>query len=69
MYGNIEVKIGQIANALNLRQPKKLPTKPKMNRRECMNAITLRSGKQGEEPNLGMQMEQEEEKLTRKRLS
>ena len=47
------VQIGQIANSINNRNSGKLPSKTEMNPREHVNAITLRSGKMVEGPNLG----------------
>ncbi|XP_071927592.1 uncharacterized protein [Coffea arabica] len=51
MYRNIEVQLGQIANAVNNRNQEDLPSKIKINPREHVKAITLRSGKKvGEAP-------------------
>nr|XP_027068325.1 uncharacterized protein LOC113693813 [Coffea arabica] len=51
MYRNLEIQIGQIANAINNRNPGELPSKTEVNPREQVNAITLRSGKMVEGPN------------------
>ena len=46
MYRNVEVQIGQIANAINNRSQGELPSKSEVNPWEHVKAITLRSGKQ-----------------------
>ncbi|XP_052209230.1 uncharacterized protein LOC127812747 [Diospyros lotus] len=47
---NLEVQLGQISNAINLTDQGKLPSKTKVNPREEVKAVKLRSGKQlGEE--------------------
>ena len=51
-FRNLEVQIGQIASAINPRYSGELPSKIKVNTREYVNAITLKSGKTLEGPNL-----------------
>ena len=46
MYRNVEVQLGQIANAINPRNQGVLPSKTEINPREHVKAITLRSGKE-----------------------
>ena len=46
MYKNVEVQIGQIANAINNRGQGELPSKTEANPWEHVKAITLHSGKQ-----------------------
>ncbi|XP_027171773.1 uncharacterized protein LOC113771386 [Coffea eugenioides] len=53
MYRNVEVQLGQIANAVNNRNQGDLPSKTEVNPREHVNAIILRSGKTVEGPNFG----------------
>nr|XP_027060802.1 uncharacterized protein LOC113687382 [Coffea arabica] len=67
MYRNIEVQIGQIANSLNPRNMEELLSKPEINPREKVNAITLRSWKQLKEPNLDVSCENKKEKMSKKR--
>ncbi|XP_052188814.1 uncharacterized protein LOC127799091 [Diospyros lotus] len=43
---NLEVQLGQISNAINPRDQGKFPSKTKMNVRDEVMAVTLRSGKQ-----------------------
>ena len=43
---NLEVQLGQISNAINPRGQGKLPSKTKVNARNKVKAVTLRSGKQ-----------------------
>ncbi|XP_071912279.1 uncharacterized protein [Coffea arabica] len=50
MYRNVEVQIGQIASSLNNRNQGELPSKTEVNPKEHVKAITLRSGKQLEDP-------------------
>nr|XP_027071856.1 uncharacterized protein LOC113696676 [Coffea arabica] len=51
MYRNVEVQLGQIANAVNNRNQGDLPNKAEVNPREHVKVITLRSGKEvGELP-------------------
>ncbi|XP_027178191.1 uncharacterized protein LOC113777357 [Coffea eugenioides] len=51
MYRNVEVQLGQIANAVNNRNQGDLPSKTEVNLREHVNVITLRSDKEvGELP-------------------
>ncbi|XP_071924761.1 uncharacterized protein [Coffea arabica] len=50
MYRNVEVQIGQIAGSLNNRNQGDLPSKTEVNPKEHVKAITLRSGKQLEDP-------------------
>ncbi|XP_071932955.1 uncharacterized protein [Coffea arabica] len=50
MYRNVEVQIGQIASSLNNRNQGELPSKMEVNPKEHVKAITLRSGKQLEDP-------------------
>nr|XP_027062041.1 uncharacterized protein LOC113688428 [Coffea arabica] len=51
MYRNVDVQLGQIANAVNNRNQWDLPNKTEVNPREHVKAITLRSGKElGESP-------------------
>src|SRR5436189_6243701 len=47
---NIEMQLGQIHNTLFQRPQGAFPSDMEKNRREQANAITLRSGKQYEEP-------------------
>ena len=53
MYRNLEVQIGQIANAINNRNRGELSSKTEVNPKEHANAITLRSGKTVEGPDFG----------------
>ncbi|XP_071923253.1 uncharacterized protein [Coffea arabica] len=50
MYRNVEVQIGQIASSLNNRNQGELPSKTEVNPKEHVKAITLRSGRQLEDP-------------------
>ncbi|XP_071905823.1 uncharacterized protein [Coffea arabica] len=50
MYRNVEVQIGQIASSLNNRNQGELPSKTEVNPKEQVQAITLRSGRQLEDP-------------------
>ncbi|XP_027166478.1 uncharacterized protein LOC113766490 [Coffea eugenioides] len=50
MYRNVEIQLGQIANAVNNRNQENLPRKTEVNPREHVKAITLRSGKKLGEP-------------------
>ncbi|XP_071928189.1 uncharacterized protein [Coffea arabica] len=50
MYRNVEVQIGQIASSLNNRNQGELPSKTDVNPKEHVKAITLRSGRQLEDP-------------------
>ncbi|XP_071906131.1 uncharacterized protein [Coffea arabica] len=50
MYRNLEVQIGQIANSINNRNQGELSSKTKVNPKEYVKAITLRSDKQLEDP-------------------
>ncbi|XP_071917116.1 uncharacterized protein [Coffea arabica] len=50
MYRNVEVQIGQIASYLNNRNQGELPSKTEVNPKEHVKAITLRSGRQLEDP-------------------
>ncbi|XP_027158091.1 uncharacterized protein LOC113759717 [Coffea eugenioides] len=59
MYRNVEVQIGQIASSLNNRNQGELPSKTEVNPMEHVKAITLRSGKQLEEPPV-VEVEQDE---------
>ncbi|XP_027103283.1 uncharacterized protein [Coffea arabica] len=59
MYRNVEVQIGQIASSLNNRNQEKLPSKMGINPKEHVKAITLRSGKQLEDPPV-MEVEKDE---------
>ncbi|XP_071905631.1 uncharacterized protein [Coffea arabica] len=59
MYRNVEVQIGQIASSLNNRNQGELPSKTEVNPKEHMKAITLRSGKQLEDPPV-MEVEKDE---------
>ena len=64
MYRNVEVQIGQIANAINNRSQGELPSKTEVNPREHVKAITLRSGKQLSEPQV---VKEEKEKESEKK--
>ncbi|XP_027178132.1 uncharacterized protein LOC113777297 [Coffea eugenioides] len=59
MYRNIEVQIGQIASSLNNRSQGELPSKTEVNPKEHVKAITLRNGKQLEDPPV-MEVEKDE---------
>ncbi|XP_071928164.1 uncharacterized protein [Coffea arabica] len=59
MYRNVEVQIGQIASSLNNRNQGELPSKTEVNPKEHVKAITLRSGKQLEDPPV-MEVEKDE---------
>ncbi|XP_071939213.1 uncharacterized protein [Coffea arabica] len=59
MYRNVEVQIGQIASSLNNRNQGELPSKTEVNPKEHVKAITLRSGKQLEDPPM-MEVEKDE---------
>ncbi|XP_071925471.1 uncharacterized protein [Coffea arabica] len=59
MYRNVEVQIGQIASSLNNRNQGELPSKTEVNPKEQVKAITLRSGKQLEDPPV-MEVEKDE---------
>ncbi|XP_027067615.1 uncharacterized protein [Coffea arabica] len=51
MYRNVEIQLGQIANAVNNRNQGDLPSKTEVNPRELVMAINLRCGKEvGELP-------------------
>ncbi|XP_071905800.1 uncharacterized protein [Coffea arabica] len=59
MYRNVEVQIGQIASSLNNRNQGELPSKTEVNPKEQVQAITLRSGRQLEDP-LVVEVEKDE---------
>lgn len=67
MYRNVDVQIGQIASTLNLRNPQQLPSQFEVNLREQVNAITLRSGKQLENPKLDVSYKDKEKEKSEKR--
>nr|XP_027067702.1 uncharacterized protein LOC113693348 [Coffea arabica] len=68
MYKNVEVQLGQIANAVNNRNQGNLPNKIEVNPREHVKAITLRSGKEVGEPPV-VESERECERRENKQLS
>ncbi|XP_027158370.1 uncharacterized protein LOC113759991 [Coffea eugenioides] len=68
MYRNVEVQLGQIANAVNNRNQGDLPIKTEVNPREQMKAITLRSGKEVGEK-LVVESEREFERRENNQLS
>nr|XP_027109356.1 uncharacterized protein LOC113729231 [Coffea arabica] len=68
MYRNVEVQLGQIANAVNNRNQGDLPIKIEVNPREQVKAITLRKGKEVAEK-LVIESEREFERRENKQLS
>ena len=64
MYRNVEIQIGQKANAINNRGQGELPSKTEVNPREHIKAITLHSGRQLSEPQIIR--EEEEKEIERK---
>ena len=68
MYRNIEVQVGQIANAINVRQPGELPSRTKVNLGEHVNAIMLRSGRHLEEPNLAKRSETKDKEIAKEEV-
>ncbi|XP_027158369.1 uncharacterized protein LOC113759989 [Coffea eugenioides] len=68
MYRNVEVQLGQIANAVNNRNQGNLSSKTEVNPREHVKAITPRSGKEVGEPPV-VEHEKEGERRENKQLS
>ncbi|XP_071939080.1 uncharacterized protein [Coffea arabica] len=67
MYRNVEVQLGQIANAINNRNQGDLPSKTEVNPREHVKAITFRSGKELVEPPISSYAKFLKEIMTKKR--
>ncbi|XP_071926192.1 uncharacterized protein [Coffea arabica] len=68
MYRNVEVQLGQIANAVNNRNQGDLPSKTEVNPREHVKAITIHSCKEVDEPPV-VECERECERRENKQLS
>ncbi|KAL2922137.1 UDP-3-O-acylglucosamine N-acyltransferase [Bienertia sinuspersici] len=63
---NIEIQIGQLANAINSRSQESLPSKTYVNPKEQCNAVTLRNYKESDEVNDHSKVSEDEDRVKNK---